>query len=108
MPELVRLYIRHVLIGFAVAALFCVMIVWMNVAGLNHLVLHTSMGWVAGLMLFVSNGVVFAGVQFAIAVMQLAEDDEGPKGGRRMPVRRAEMTPLRVEAAANAPRRPQR
>ncbi|MBI1219584.1 MAG: hypothetical protein GC186_13665 [Rhodobacteraceae bacterium] len=86
MPQLVRLYIRHVLIGFGISAAFCVMIVWLNVAGLQHLVLKTDMGWVAALMLFVSNGVVFAGVQFAIAVMMLAEDDDGPRGGRRQPV----------------------
>jgi hypothetical protein len=83
MPELVRLYIRHVLIGFGISAAFCVMIVWLNVAGLQHLVLKTDMGWIAALMLFVSNGVVFAGVQFAIAVMMLAQDEDGPRGGRR-------------------------
>ncbi len=83
MPALVRLYIRHVVIGFAISAAFCAMLVWMNVAGLGHLILETDLGWVAALMLFVSNGVVFAGVQFAIAVMLLAEDDTGPRGGRR-------------------------
>jgi len=44
---------------------------------------------------------VFGGVQFAIAVMRLAEDDSGPKGGRRAPV--ATNIPIRV--AAVAPRR---
>ena len=89
MPKLVRLYILHVLIGFGISAAFCVTIVWLNVAGLRHLVLETDMGWVAAAMLFVSNGVVFAGVQFAIAVMLLAEDDEGPRGGRRQRVAKA-------------------
>ena len=87
MPELVRLYIRHVLIGWAIAALFCVGLVAFDVAGLKHLILETQSGWIAGLMLFVSNGVVFAGVQFAIAVMGMAEDDGGPKGGRRQDLR---------------------
>ena len=89
MPKLVRLYILHVLIGFGISAAFCVTIVWLNVAGLRHLVLETDMGWVAAAMLFVSHGVVFAGVQFAIAVMLLAEDDEGPRGGRRQRVAKA-------------------
>lgn len=83
MPKLVRFYIRHVLIGWAIAAAFCVMLVWFNVAGLGHLILETQMGWVAALMLFVANGVVFAGVQFGIAVMLLAEKDDGPRGGRK-------------------------
>ena len=83
MPALVRLYIRHVLIGFAISSAFCATLVWMNVAGLGHLILETDLGWVAALMMFVSNGVVFAGVQFAIAVMLLAEDDTGPRGGHR-------------------------
>lgn len=83
MPQLVRLYIRHVLIGWGIAGLFCAMLIWFNVAGLRHLILETDMGWLAGLMLFVSNGVVFAGVQFAIAVMLMAEDEDGPRGGRR-------------------------
>lgn len=89
MPKLVRLYIVHVSIGFAISAAFCALIVWLNVAGLRHLVLETDMGWVAAAMLFVSNGVVFAGVQFAIAVMLLAEDDEGPRGGRRQRIAKA-------------------
>lgn len=83
MPALVRLYIRHVLIGFGISAAFCAMLVWMNIAGLGHLILETNLGWVAAIMLFVSNGVVFAGVQFAIAVMMMAEDDDGPRGGHR-------------------------
>ena len=70
MPKLVRLYILHVLIGFGISAAFCVTIVWLNVAGLRHLVLETDMGWVA-------------------AVMLLAEDDEGPRGGRRQRVAKA-------------------
>jgi uncharacterized membrane protein len=83
MPELVRLYIRHVLIGWGIAALFVVMLVWLDVAGLRHLILETDMGWVAALALFISNGALFAGAQFAIAVMLMAEDDNGPRGGRR-------------------------
>lgn len=83
MPKLVRLYIRHVLIGWGIAALFCVMLIWLNVAGLRHLILDTNGGWVAALALFISNGALFAGTQFAIAVMSMAERDAGPRGGRR-------------------------
>ncbi|MFC2968312.1 hypothetical protein [Acidimangrovimonas pyrenivorans] len=103
MPELIRLYIRHVLIGWGISALFCVGLIWFDVAGLRHLVLETQSGWIAAFMLFISNGVVFAGVQFGIAVMRMAEDDDGPRGGRRQETRsrpallRA-LVPVRVEA----------
>ena len=43
-------------------------------------------GWVAALMLVMFHGVVFAGVQFAVAVMALAED-QGPRGGKLIPIR---------------------
>ena len=38
-----------------------------------------------------TNGVVFGAVQFAIAVMRMAEDDSGPKGGRRAPQMRLDI-----------------
>ncbi|WP_343079654.1 hypothetical protein [Ostreiculturibacter nitratireducens] len=83
MPKLVKLYIKNVLIGFALAAAFVGLILWLNVAGLWHLVTAVSGGWIAVLMLWVFNAIVFAGVQFAFAVMRLADDDDGPRGGNR-------------------------
>ena len=86
MPDLVRLYIRNVLIGFALSAVFVGALLGLNVANLWHLVSTSPMGWVAGLMLFVFNGIVFAGVQFGIVIMRM-EDKGGDGGrGRRMPV----------------------
>lgn len=86
MPQLVRLYIRNVLIGFGIAALFSAMLVWLNAGGLRHLIFETDLGWVAALMLVLANGTLFAGVQFAIAVMLMAEDDDEPRGGHRQRV----------------------
>lgn len=86
MPKLVALYIRSVAIGFGLSAGFLGLLMGLDVAGLRGLVLGGGMGWVAGAMLFVSNGIIFAGVQFGIAVMKLAEPPEGPKGGSRAPV----------------------
>lgn len=104
MPKLIRLYITHCAIGFGIAVAFVVMLVWLDVAHLRHLVLETEKGWLAGLMMVLANGVVFAGVQFAIAVMRMADTPEEPTGGRRVPVVR--MEPVRVEARASAtPRR---
>jgi TRAP-type C4-dicarboxylate transport system permease small subunit len=85
MPKLIRLYIVNVAIGFALAAVFVALLVWQDVAGLRHLILGSDMGWVAALMMVMFHGVVFAGVQFAIAVMRMAEPPEGPRGGSRAP-----------------------
>ena len=94
MPKLIKLYIVNVAYGFGLSVVFLGLLLWADVAGLRHLIFQSSMGWVAAVMMIVMNGVVFAGVQFGIAVMRLAEDPEGPKGGsgapnvsRLMPVR---------------------
>jgi uncharacterized membrane protein len=85
MPKLIRLYIVSVAIGFALSAVFLVLLVWLDIAGLRHLVLETASGGIAAVMLFVMNGIVFAAVQFAIAIMRLADDDDEPRGGLRAP-----------------------
>lgn len=82
MPKLVQMYIRHVLIGFAISAVFVAGLLYLNVANLWHLISTSDLGWVAVLMLFMFNGIVFAGVQFGISVMRMAEDDT-PAGGRK-------------------------
>lgn len=83
MPRLVRLYIVNVAIGFALSAVFLAVLVGFDVAGLGHLILGSSSGWLAGLMIFMFSGSIFAGVQFGIAVMALAEDGTPPRGGLR-------------------------
>ncbi len=101
MPKLVRLYIVNVAIGVLLAVAFTGFLLWGNVGNLWHLVSTVPGGWIAAVMLVVSNAVVFAGVQFAIAVMGLADrDDSGPTRGR--PVRVA------VRVPAVAPRRADR
>lgn len=77
MPALVRLYIRNVAIGFLLSAVFVAALLWFDVARLWHLISTSPQGWIAALMLFVFNGIVFAGVQFGITVMCMA----GPSGG---------------------------
>lgn len=83
MPKLIALYIRSVAIGFGLSAGFLALMLWLDVAGLRHLILGSDMGLVAAAMVFMFQGVVFAGVQFAIAVMSLAEKDDTPRGGLR-------------------------
>ena len=86
MPELVKLYIRQVLIGFGLAAVFVAALLWADVARLRSLIMATQGGWIALFLLFFFNGLVFAGVQFAIRVMQMAaprDQDSDDDCGRR-------------------------
>ncbi len=80
MPKLIRVYIIQVLIGFGLAAVFVGLLLWLDVGNLRHLVMASDIGWLAVLMLFIFNGLVFAGVQFSITIMRMAEDEK-PKGG---------------------------
>lgn len=91
MPKLIRLYIQSIVIGFALSVVFLGALVWMDVAGLQHLILGSSSGFVAAAMMIVFNGIIFSGVQFAIAVARLAEDDDTPRGGLRQ-----HLTPIPV------------
>lgn len=83
MPKLIALYIRSVAIGFALSVAFLGLLLWQDIAGLRHLILGSDMGLVAMAMIVVFNGIIFAGVQFGIAVMSLAEKDDTPRGGLR-------------------------
>ena len=84
MPALVRLYIQSVALGFAILAGFTAGLLWLDVAGLGHLILASDIGWIAVVMLVVFNGIVFSAVQFAFRVMGMAEAEDGPSGGRRL------------------------
>ena len=98
MPDLIRLYIRHALIGFGISAVFVSGLLYLNVANLWHLVSTSNLGWVAVLMLFMFNGIVFAGAQFGIQIMRMAEDDK-PAGGSKRRIG-ATMKPALIPAKA--------
>ena len=101
MPKLIRMYIINVAIGFGIAAGFVAMLLYFNIANLWYLVTHSDKGWLAVLVLWLANGVVFAGVQFAIAVMKMKDDDDdGPGGGLREPVLPPSKEPVLVRVAA--------
>lgn len=102
MPELVRLYIRSVALGFAISAVFTAGLIWWDVAGIGHLILGSDIGLIAAAMMVVFNGIVFSAVQFAFKIMAMAEDDEGPKGGHgaREPV----LAPIPAPVASRKPR----
>ncbi|MGB0660778.1 MAG: hypothetical protein ACPGNV_11425 [Mangrovicoccus sp.] len=79
LPHLVKVYIRQVAIGFGLSAAFVALLLYLNIANLWHLVTHVNVGWVAVLMLWVFNGIVFAGVQFALSLPSGRDDDQGGK-----------------------------
>ena len=106
MPRLVRMYITQVLIGFVISAAFVGVLLWFNVMNLWHLVTHSADGILAVILLWVFNGIVFAGVQFAISIMRLKDDDDDePRGGHRQRImqREPQLIPIRAE---NGPRDP--
>ncbi len=98
MPELVRLYIKQIFIGFGLSAIFVAGLLYTNVGNLWHLISTSDIGLIAVAMLFMFHGVVFAGVQFAIVIMRMEKTDDTPKGGTRAPI--ATTIPIRVEAVA--------
>src|SRR6056297_2483789 len=106
MPKLIRLYIVNVAIGFGIAAVFVGLLLWFDIANLWHLISNSDKGWLAVLILWISNGIIFAGVQFGIAVMRLKDDDDdGPRGGLRQHVMRPDHAtiPVRVDEGRRQP-----
>jgi len=97
MPKLVRLYIRHTLIGFALSGAFVAALLWFNVANLWTLISGSGAGIAAGFLLVLFNGIVFSGVQFGIAIMRMADHDTGGTGVRQR--RDAAPTPVLVPVA---------
>lgn len=99
LPKLVRLYVVQVAIGFALSAVFVGLMLGLNVANLRGLIFATQGGYIAMFLLFFFNGLLFAGVQFAITIMRMAApEDHGPHGGRGIMANRAPMlTPIPVE-----------
>jgi len=101
MPELVRLYIRSVALGFGISAIFTAGLVWFDVAGLGHLILGSDIGWIAALMMVFFNGIVFSAVQFAYRIMSMAEDGgQGGGGGLREHVGQPVLIPVSAKVEA--------
>lgn len=96
-PDLIKLYIQSCAIGFVASAAFVGLLLAFDVAGLWRLVSGSTAGIIAVLMMWVFNGIVFAGVQFGIKIMSMADkDDDDDDRGKRMPVFLAEPVPVRV------------
>ncbi len=98
LPELVRLYLRNIALGFLLALVFTGLLLGLDVAHLRHLTFGISGGWLAVVMLVLFNTIVFAGVQFAIAVMRMAEPGDSPRRGNRAPIARRKPATVPVPA----------
>ena len=95
-PNLMRLYLRHCAIGFALSAVFVGVILWRDVAGLGSLIAGSDIGWLAAFLLWFFHGTVFGSVQFAIVVMSQARDDDDDDDHRGM------LVPVRVAAQSES------
>ncbi len=100
MPELIKLYIRSALWGLVLAAIFVAILLWFNVANLGALVFGSDAGIIAVLALWISNAVVFGGVQFGFKIMAMAERDDTPRGGMSIG---PELKPVLVPAKSAKP-----
>ncbi len=97
MPRLVKLYIQQVMIGFVLSAVFTGILVWFDVAGLQRLLLGSSDGMLGLFLIFFFNGLVFAGVQFAIRIMRMGhEKDDDDDDDRGTPIRSRDPVPVRI------------
>lgn len=107
MPKLISLYIRNILVGFVVSLVFVGLLLGLNIANLRHLILTSDIGYIALALLVMFNTIVFGGVQFAMTIMSMAEDDTDSSGGKRdsIPVMTGEMIPVRVEQQSGRMRR---
>ncbi|KUJ79868.1 hypothetical protein [Ruegeria profundi] len=81
MPKLIRLYITQTAWGFVISAIFVGVLLALNVANLRSLISGSDIGMIALVMIWIMNGIVFAGVQFAYAIMNMAEKPQGPRRG---------------------------
>jgi len=96
-PDLIKLYIKSCVYGFVLSAIFVALLIWFDVMGLGGLLGRSDDAILAIFVLWFLNGIVFAGVQFAIAIMGMAEDDDDDKrGGTPAAVYLAEPVPVRI------------
>lgn len=101
MPELIKMYIRHSLIGFGISAAFVAMLLAFNVMNLWTLISHDSSAVLVVFILWFFHGALFASVQFGYAVMSLAEKTNTSGGGG---LRQYVLAPVKAEARINKQR----
>ena len=98
MPVLIKLYIRHSFIGFGISAIFVGILLYFNVMNLWAMISHDKSAVLAVFILWFFNGTIFASVQFAYAVMSLAEKPSSSGGGG---LRSYVLAPIKAGARIN-------
>jgi hypothetical protein len=102
MPKLVKLYIQQIMIGFGLSAIFTAILIYFNVGNLQRLVFGSSDGLLGLFLIFFFNGLVFAGVQFAIRIMRMGyEEDDDDDDDRGMPIHSHDLIPVRISTQSN-------
>ncbi len=98
MPKLVKVYIQQVLIGFGLSAIFTGILIYFDIGNLQRLLFGSSDGLLGLFLVFFFNGLVFAGVQFAIRIMRMGyeEDDDDDDDDRGTPVRYTDPIPVPI------------
>lgn len=96
-PDLIQLYIKSCAIGFVLSAIFVGLLLGFDIMGLGGLIARSDVGLLALVLIWFFNGIVFAGVQFAYAIMSMADDDDDHHGGRPALVFLAEPIPIRID-----------
>jgi len=97
MPKLIKLYIQQVFIGFGLSAVFTAILLYFDIANLQRLLLGSSDGVLGLFLIFFFNGLVFAGVQFAIRIMRMGcEEDDDDDDDRGMPIHLGQLIPIRI------------
>ena len=80
MPKLVRVFVSQGLFGLALGVVFAMLVVWFNIANLQHLILNVDGGYLAFFLLAAFSGSVFGGVHIAITVMLMQHKSEDEHG----------------------------
>lgn len=89
-PDLMRLYLRHCLVGFVLSAVFVALLLWYDIARIGTLVAGSDVGYLAVFLLWFFHGTIFGSVQFAVSIMLNADRDDNDDhrgGGTPVPVR---------------------
>lgn len=94
---LIAFYLKCIVVGFTLSAVFSGALVAMDVARLGHLVLHVRGGYLAGFLLWFFNGLVFSSAQASVAVLLMAErKDRGGGKGKPHPAHQGAGVPVPV------------
>jgi len=104
LPRLVRFLVAHAVVGFGLSTLATGAILHFDPDGLGTLLLRANGHPGPTVLLWFFMGLTLGGVQMAVAVMLSGGDDDGPGGGRRDEVPRADplLEPVRIGRGTRA------